>query len=80
MGTRYSEVFIEQALFEVYSRGERTVKPFAEGLNVNDHTGWASVLRFGGSLKPHQGPMPLLSLSLNEQVLLYMRLTQPFSL
>ena len=38
MGTRYSEVFIEQALFEVYSRGERTVKPFAEGLNVNDHT------------------------------------------
>lgn len=38
MGIRYSEVFIEQALSEVYSRGERTVKPVAEELNVNDHT------------------------------------------
>jgi len=38
MGTRYSEAFIEQALFKVYSRGERTVKSVAEELNVNYHT------------------------------------------
>lgn len=38
MGLRYSEAFIEQALFKVYSRGERTVKSVAEELNVNCHT------------------------------------------
>jgi transposase len=38
MRTRYSEAFIEQALFKVYSRGERTVKSVAEELNVNNHT------------------------------------------
>lgn len=38
MGTRYSEAFIEQALYKVYSRGERTVKSVAEELNVNNHT------------------------------------------
>lgn len=38
MGTRYSEAFIEQALFKVYSRGERTVKSVAEELNINWHT------------------------------------------
>jgi GDPmannose 4,6-dehydratase len=29
MGIRYSEAFIEQALFKVYSRGERAVKSVA---------------------------------------------------
>ena len=38
MGTRYSAAFIEQALYKVYSRGERTVKSVAEELNVNGHT------------------------------------------
>jgi transposase-like protein len=38
MGTRYSEAFIEQALYKVYSRGEQTVKSVAEELNVNHHT------------------------------------------
>lgn len=38
MGIRYSEAFIEQALFKVYSRGERTVKSVAVELNVNCHT------------------------------------------
>jgi transposase-like protein len=38
MGIRYSEAFIEQALFKVYSRGKRTVKSVAEELNVNCHT------------------------------------------
>ncbi len=38
MGLRYSEAFIEQALFKVYSRGKRTVKSVAEELNVNCHT------------------------------------------
>jgi transposase len=38
MGTRYSEAFIEQALYKVYSRGDRTVKSVAEELNVNNHT------------------------------------------
>ena len=38
MVIRYSEAFIEQALFKVYSRGERTVKSVAEELNVNYHT------------------------------------------
>lgn len=38
MGIRYSEAFIEQALYKVYSRGERTVKSVAEELNVNGHT------------------------------------------
>lgn len=38
MGLRYSEVFIEQALFKVYSRGKRTVQSVAEELNVNCHT------------------------------------------
>jgi transposase len=38
MGSLYSEAFIEQALFKVYSRGKRTVKSVAEELNVNYHT------------------------------------------
>jgi Transposase len=38
MGIRYTEAFIEQALYKVYSRGERTVKSVAEELNVNGHT------------------------------------------
>jgi transposase len=38
MGIRYSEAFIDQALFKVYSRGKRTVKSVAEELNVNCHT------------------------------------------
>ena len=38
MGIRYSEAFIEQALFKVYSRGKRTVQSVAEELNVNCHT------------------------------------------
>ena len=38
MGIRYSEAFIEQALYKVYSRGERTVKSVAEELNINCHT------------------------------------------
>jgi|GEM_PF-5090569 len=33
METRYAEAFNEQALFKVYSRGERTVKSVAIGLN-----------------------------------------------
>ena len=38
MGILYSEAFIEQTLFKVYSRGERTVKSVAEELNINFHT------------------------------------------
>ena len=38
MGIRYSEAFIEQALFKVYSRGKRTVQSVAAELNVNCHT------------------------------------------
>ena len=38
MGLRYSEAFIEQALFKVYSRDKRTVQSVAEELNVNCHT------------------------------------------
>lgn len=38
MGIRYSEAFIEQALYKVYSRGERTVNSVAEELNINCHT------------------------------------------
>jgi hypothetical protein len=38
MGLRYSEAFIEQALFKVYSRGKRSVKSVAIDLNVNCHT------------------------------------------
>ena len=38
MGIRYSEAFIEQALFKVYSRGERTVKLVAVELKINHHT------------------------------------------
>ena len=38
MGLRYSEAFIEQALFKVYSRGGRTVQSVADDLNVNCHT------------------------------------------
>ena len=38
MGIRYSEAFIEQALFKVYSRDKRTVQSVAEELNVNCHT------------------------------------------
>jgi hypothetical protein len=38
MGIRYTEAFIEQALFKVYSRGERTVKSVAVELNINHYT------------------------------------------
>jgi len=38
MAIRYTEGFIEQALFKVYSRGTRTVKSVAEELDVNCHT------------------------------------------
>lgn len=38
MAIRYSEAFIEQALFKVYSRADRTVKSVAEELNVNYQT------------------------------------------
>lgn len=38
MGLRYSDAFIEQALFKVYSRGKRSVKSVAIDLNVNCHT------------------------------------------
>src|SRR5674476_847965 len=38
MGVRYSEAFIDQALFKVYSRGKRSVKSVAVELNVNCHT------------------------------------------
>lgn len=38
MGARYSETFVEQALFKVYSRSERTVQSITNGLNVNCHT------------------------------------------
>lgn len=38
MGTRYTAAFIEQALYKVYSRGDRTVKSVAEELNLNCHT------------------------------------------
>ena len=38
MTEKHSEAFIEQALVKVYSRGERSVKSVAEGLNVNLHT------------------------------------------
>ena len=42
MGIQYSEAFIEQALYKVYSRGKRTVKSVAAELNINCHTvkGW----------------------------------------
>jgi len=33
----YSEAFIEQVLFKVYSRGPRSVKSVAEDLNVSYH-------------------------------------------
>jgi len=38
MGVRYSEAFIDQALFTVYSLGKRSVKSVAVELNVNCHT------------------------------------------
>lgn len=38
MSTRYTAAFIEQALYKVYSRGDRTVKSVAEELNLNCHT------------------------------------------
>ncbi len=37
MGNRYSGVFIEQALFKVYSRGEWTVKSVAVELTKPIH-------------------------------------------
>lgn len=37
MGIRYSGAFIEQALFKVYSRGERTVKSVAVELTKPIH-------------------------------------------
>ncbi len=44
MVIRYSEAFIEQALFKVYSRGTRSVKSVAEELNVNCHMKDATML------------------------------------
>ncbi len=38
MEIHYSEEFIEQVLFKVYSRGDRMVKSVAVELNVNYHT------------------------------------------
>jgi transposase-like protein len=38
MTARHSEAFIEQALVKVFSRGDRTVRSVADGLNVNYHT------------------------------------------
>ena len=38
MRTTYSEVFIEQALVKVFSRGDRSVRSIAEDLQVNYHT------------------------------------------
>jgi hypothetical protein len=37
MGIRYSGAFIQQAIFKVYSRGERTVKPVAVELTKPIH-------------------------------------------
>ena len=48
MGLRYSEAFIEQTLYKVYSRGERTVKSVAEELNINCHTVKNWMKRKGG--------------------------------
>jgi transposase-like protein len=38
MTAKYSEAFIEQALYKVYSRGDQTVKAIADELNVRHHT------------------------------------------
>ncbi len=37
MGLHYSEAFIEQVLFKVYSRGKRSVQSVADELNINSH-------------------------------------------
>jgi transposase len=60
MGLRYSEAFIEQALFKVYSRGERTVKSVAEELNVNGHTvkNWMKRKAVGSGVSPVKARRP----------------------
>ena len=60
MGLRYSEAFIEQALFKVYSRGERTVKSVAIDLNVNYHTvkNWMNRKEVGSGVSPVKEKRP----------------------
>ena len=60
MGLRYSEAFIEQALFKVYSRGERTVKSIAIDLNVNYHTvkNWMKRKEAGSGVSPVKAKRP----------------------
>ena len=60
MGLRYSEAFIEQALFKVYSRGKRSVKSVAEELNVNCHTvkNWMKRKEAGSGVSPVKEKRP----------------------
>ena len=60
MVIRYSEAFIEQALFKVYSRGERTVKSVAIDLNVNYHTvkNWMKRKEAGSGVSPVKEKRP----------------------
>ena len=60
MVIRYSEAFIEQALFKVYSRGQRTVKSVAEELNVNCHTvkNWMKRKAVGSGVLPVKEKRP----------------------
>ena len=60
MGLRYSEAFIEQALFKVYSRSERTVKSVAIDLNVNYHTvkNWMKRKEAGSVVSPVKEKRP----------------------
>jgi hypothetical protein len=37
VGLHYSEAFIEQVLFKVYSRGKRSVQYVADELNINSN-------------------------------------------
>lgn len=61
MKIRYSEAFIDQALFKVYSRGARTVKSVAGELNINHHTlkNWIKrkkAIAIGVSVKKERRP------------------------
>jgi len=60
VGIRYSEAFIEQALFKVYSRGKRTVKSVAEELHVNCHTvkNWMNRKEVGSGVSPVKEKRP----------------------
>lgn len=60
MGIRYSEAFIEQALFKVYSRGKRSVKSVAAELNVNCHTvkNWMKRKEAGSGVSPVKEKRP----------------------